>query len=485
MCLKSFIACLLAFSLSLAPANTCFANPGLVVGGATIDREVGPGIYSHVIAVSLGQGDPATDVQVNVKGFGQKSDGVLEPVSPALDTGPYTARGFINVDSASFHLDPGESKDVNVTINVPGGVGDGGRYAVISVCLSPPAGGDVNVASGIVVPVVLTIQGSEFVHSGEISGLSANVANEGQYVEIMTGFRNTGNHHFKIKGEGTVYSAGGQALATISEPLAASSLIPAMSMLLKATYAPAGGLSPGNYSVLSRVMLEDGTLLDEATGQFTVTVKTPGPAGGGYSGLPGRNPNVNTPLSPAFNDIAGHWAESDLKVMSGLRIVRGVGGGKFCPDRPVTRAEFAAFLIRSLGIEEVQPKGGHFKDVRDGDWYYGAVEAAFKAGLLRGYPDGSLRPNARITREEIAAILARVLTQNQKQATTDIETVLARFTDRIRIAIWARKAAALTAQERIIEGRSGGLFAPKENATRAEAVVLLKRMLVSLGRLSC
>lgn len=195
---------------------------------------------------------------------------------------------------------------------------------------------------------------------------------------------------------------------------------------------------------------------------------------------------VPTPSS-LFSDIQGHWAQSEIIVMTEIGIAGGVTEDSFAPNDSVTRAQFAAFLIRSLRIAEANSATGSFGDVNSSAWYYGAVEAARAAQLVGGYPDGSFRPNQAITRKEIAVMVVRALAF---QAATPVsltspEVVLAaRFTDWNFIAAWARGAVAQAVEANIVNGREGRRFAPQENASRAEAVVMLKRMLTSTGRLT-
>jgi len=182
-----------------------------------------------------------------------------------------------------------------------------------------------------------------------------------------------------------------------------------------------------------------------------------------------------------FADIQGHWAQSDIEIMAGLGIAGGISENEFAPQMPVNRAQFAAFLIRSLGIEETRPAESHFKDVPTTAWYYRAVEGAYAAGLVGGYEDGTFRPEQEISRQEIAALIARALKNaGQEVSVDDVDSVLARFKDASKISPWAKEEAAQAVASGIIGGRDG-LFAPKDSATRAEAVVMLKRMLVKLG----
>ncbi|QGP92644.1 S-layer homology domain protein [Neomoorella glycerini] len=183
-----------------------------------------------------------------------------------------------------------------------------------------------------------------------------------------------------------------------------------------------------------------------------------------------------------FTDTTGHWAQADIKLMAARHIAAGKTDTLFAPDDNVTRAEFAALLLRSLGIAEVQPAAARFKDVQPGAWYYGAVEAASRAGLVGGYEDGTFRPDALITREEMAAMITRALAYAGKPVTVDdAAALLARFTDAAAVSGWAQQAVAAAVKSGIVAGRTANTIVPQASATRAEAIVMLKRLLVNTG----
>lgn len=168
---------------------------------------------------------------------------------------------------------------------------------------------------------------------------------------------------------------------------------------------------------------------------------------------------------PQFTDISGHWAEHDINLMAGKGIAGGYPDGTFRPNANVTRAQFAALLIRTLGITEQAAKGGRFTDVAAKAWYAGAVETAAAAGLVGGYPDGSFKPNANITRQELAAMVTRGLAyqgKDVKLSAAEVEAILARFSDAAKISPWARNVAAVAADQGIVGGRTGNTFAPQE-----------------------
>ncbi|MEG6567997.1 S-layer homology domain-containing protein [Thermoanaerobacterium saccharolyticum] len=174
-----------------------------------------------------------------------------------------------------------------------------------------------------------------------------------------------------------------------------------------------------------------------------------------------------------FNDIKNHWAKDDIEVLASKHIVEGVDANNFAPDKTITRAEFAAMMIRLLGIPEETYKG-EFSDVKTGDWYANAIEAAYKAGIILG--DGSnMRPNDKITREEMAAIAMRVY--GKLAAYNEEQINKTTFSDDNIISDWAKNAVANAVKQHIINGEPNNMFAPKGNATRAEAAAVLYNLL--------
>ncbi len=185
------------------------------------------------------------------------------------------------------------------------------------------------------------------------------------------------------------------------------------------------------------------------------------------------NPQPVEPELPeiSFTDIASHWAENYIEEAVMKNIVNGYPNGTFRPDDPVTRAEFTVMLVGSLKLEG-KGDGLKFSDhLQIGTWAERAVAQAVKAGIINGYEDGSFRPNAKITRAEMAVMLARAmnLQLSENPSTT--------FADDKDIPQWAKSSIEAIHQLEIINGRSGNRFVPKEFATRAEATVVLLRML--------
>ncbi|MDY4975589.1 MAG: S-layer homology domain-containing protein [Clostridia bacterium] len=172
-----------------------------------------------------------------------------------------------------------------------------------------------------------------------------------------------------------------------------------------------------------------------------------------------------------FSDITGHWAEKDIIFMAQKNIVSGVTQTSFEPDRPITRAEFAAITVRALGISSSVSAG--FTDVAPGAWYEASVNAAAGAGLIAGY-EGMFRPEDQITREEMAVIIAKAYAFRGKTVSNAGKLD---FQDAEEISAWAYDSVAAVSTVGLIRGNGNGQFCPKNNATRAECTSLIRRLL--------
>lgn len=184
-----------------------------------------------------------------------------------------------------------------------------------------------------------------------------------------------------------------------------------------------------------------------------------------------------------FTDVRGHWAKSAVNNLGSRKIMEGVGGGLFEPARNMTRAEFAATIVRALGLK---PEAGAapFTDVRESDWHNGYILTAWSYGLITGSPDGAFRPDERITREQAMAVLARAMELTNLKAklpeAADGEVPLA-FADADQVSGWAKAAIADIIRAGIVTGRSGAELAPKAHVTRAEVAAMVERLLIKSG----
>jgi hypothetical protein len=176
----------------------------------------------------------------------------------------------------------------------------------------------------------------------------------------------------------------------------------------------------------------------------------------------------------SFVDLSGHWAKSDVEMLANKLIVKGQSEELFAPDSHITRAEFAALLVRSLGL--IEEKSASFTDVPASSWFAGVVGTAKKYGLLDGYEDSSFQPNSSITREQIAVMVDRALKLVGKEAIVEPDNLNA-FADHSDIAVWSQVAVSKLVSASIIQGMTENSFEPQMSATRAQAAAILKRTL--------
>lgn len=183
-----------------------------------------------------------------------------------------------------------------------------------------------------------------------------------------------------------------------------------------------------------------------------------------------------------FDDIQSHWGQADIELLASKLIIDGVTDATFEPDRNITRAEFAALVVRSLGLSQVTGEST-FNDVSSDEWFAGVVNAAAKAGLVDGYEDGSFRPNAPITREELAAMIVRSFEYAGGQTTVDASTqsgILAPWSDADQI-VWGQLEVAKAIQAGLMNGMTDTTLETYGQATRAQTAAMLKRFLVQVN----
>lgn len=180
-------------------------------------------------------------------------------------------------------------------------------------------------------------------------------------------------------------------------------------------------------------------------------------------------------VKKTFADTAGHWAQKDIELLAAREIIEGTERGVFLPERPVTRAEMAALLVKFKGLDPMTPTTPAFRDVSPSGWYYGAVEAVVRAGLFKGYGDGTFRPDATLTREQLAVIIANML---GKTATAEVTMP---FSDIDQVSPWARDAVASVYAWGLMHGVSSERFAPQAEVTRAQAAAIMARLAEKIG----
>lgn len=181
----------------------------------------------------------------------------------------------------------------------------------------------------------------------------------------------------------------------------------------------------------------------------------------------------STPSTPAKPDETKPTLAPIPEMLNGedhYAYLLGYEDGTVRPNGSISRAEVATVLFRLLKDDvrtQNLTKDNAYSDVPDTAWYSTAVSTLSKMGVISGYPDGTFRPNAPITRAEFAAMIAR-FDETAKSADTP-------FTD--ISGHWAENAIGKAYGNGWVEGSSKTLFCPESNLTRAETATLLNRVL--------
>ena len=216
------------------------------------------------------------------------------------------------------------------------------------------------------------------------------------------------------------------------------------------------------------VTAEDGV----TTAVYTVTVNTaalPEPITPGVDNKkPASKPEVKLP----FTDVStSDWFYDDVAFVYENGLFSGTDSRSFSPNASMTRAMLVTVLYRLEGEPTVTGRSS-FTDVRSGAYYEKAVIWAAANGIVTGTDSTSFSPDAKVTREQLAAILYRYA--QYRKLDTDASAKLNSFTDADSVSAYASEALGWAVSESLINGASGKLM-PKGDATRAQVAAILHR----------
>ncbi len=204
---------------------------------------------------------------------------------------------------------------------------------------------------------------------------------------------------------------------------------------------------------------------------ITLDLEGKPPSGGGGGGssptpvvpepvLPEPEPEVAMPVP---GDVAGHWAEGAIKALIAKNAMNGYPDGTFKPENLISRAEFATIVVKAFQLEA---KGSKVFNDTASHWGREYIQTAYAHGIILGYNDSRFGPDDLITREQMAAMIIRVV---------ELEKPLGglTFTDSWKISDWAKEAVHISAKHQIINGYPDNTFRPADNAKRSEAATVI------------
>ena len=224
-----------------------------------------------------------------------------------------------------------------------------------------------------------------------------------------------------------------------------------------------------NTQVSTNATLNHQTILDvikEFTGgkTYTFTANFGYSSGGGSGGSNRPKP----PVVEIPDDVP-----TGLNGKDHYAYIIGYGNNDVRPQNNITRAEVATIFFRLLTDETRtanMTKSNGYNDVKDGDWFCCAVSTLSKMGIIKGYEDGSFKPNDPISRAEFAAIAARFDPDGDKTPATFADVT----------SHWAKDEISIAANHGWIKGYEDGSFKPDQKITRAETMTLVNRVLKRL-----
>lgn len=191
----------------------------------------------------------------------------------------------------------------------------------------------------------------------------------------------------------------------------------------------------------------------------------------------GRLESDTPPVTSAFSDVRGHWAQAYIEALAAKNIIAGFKDGTFRPSEPVTRAQFAAIIKQAFTPAPERP-ASNFVDVSSKFWAYEPIQTAYRGGFVSGYPDKRFRPDQRIPKVQVLVSLASGL-----KLRSDNTSLLSVYSDRSLIPNYAIAAVAgATQRELVVNYPTPTTLEPNREATRAEVAAFVYQALVNAGR---
>lgn len=190
---------------------------------------------------------------------------------------------------------------------------------------------------------------------------------------------------------------------------------------------------------------------------ITTPIETPSPA---ETIIPADKPKV-----VSFVDTMNHWAKTSIDALIAKGLLTGYSDGTFRPNSGLTRAEAIKVIATHMKLEGQE---SNFIDVSPTHWANKFIGAAARSGLMNGYSDGSFRPDEKISRGELAALITRAFKLTGTGNTS--------FKDVTRNA-WYYDSIDALASNNIITGYADSTFKPEKDITRAEFATIVSRLL--------
>jgi parallel beta-helix repeat protein len=180
---------------------------------------------------------------------------------------------------------------------------------------------------------------------------------------------------------------------------------------------------------------------------------------------------------PSYSDIVGHWAEPFIRALASMNLTHGFADGSYQPDKPMTRAQYAALVAVAFNPIAKRP-APDFTDVPKDFWAYSALQIAASGGFVSGFSDRTFRPDQNVQRLQVIVSLVNGLALPASNS-----NALLTYTDSKSIPDYAQKAVVSATQQKIVVNYPDPKqLIPTKEATRAEVAAMVYQALVAIGR---
>ena len=202
------------------------------------------------------------------------------------------------------------------------------------------------------------------------------------------------------------------------------------------------------------------------------------------TGLPGKHADVSprpvTKPGLTLSDVARSPNRAAIEALTAREIINGMGDGTFAPEKTMTRAEYAAIVVRALGLAPDAAGAAAFTDVPARSWFASFVGTACKYGIVNGRGNGVFDPQGTITRQEAAVMTVRaagLCGLDTSVGETESTDILCGFADYRTVASWAKENMAWCYKTGVLDD-SALKLEPAKEILRGEVAEMLYRMLV-------
>lgn len=311
--------------MSILPVNAD-AN-SITVSPSTIIDSINSGTSkTYTITVTNGFA-----LKVEVDGLGETTGGATTAVTPQNDTNSFSARSWITVDKSQ--LDIGNDQTLTVVVTIPSTASPSQKYASIFLYSAASSQGSAGIISGVIIPIIITVNSSSFTPNitGQLTTLSVPQAYNGNPVDVLTTFNNTGNCLITNASNKITIKDSTQNVKWLSDtPIAAPSIMPNYPRVIDTKYNI--GLTLGNYTVESDITLDNGVVYTKTT-SFTVIPIPPIPTvpvliSPGNNTVPGPVIDTLTPIL-RWNAVSG----ADYYVLTVVRDPYGSSDAVYTSDQ--------------------------------------------------------------------------------------------------------------------------------------------------------